>query len=176
LEALIKDWGYIILFFYSFGGGFVALATACVLSASGQIDFTTSLVVAGVANFIGDQVLFLLARYNKTYANNLLGKYQRYVAKTENFMLRFGSFAIILQKYIYGIKTLIPLLIGLTHFSSKKFVIYNLLGTILWTLIIGWVFYYLGSSITNFSNDFKYFSIGIILILIFGSAYYLKKI
>ncbi len=176
MEALIKDWGYIILFFYSFGGGFVALATACVLSASGQIDFSTSLVVAGIANFIGDEVLFLLARYNKTYANNLLGKYQKHVAKTENLMFKFGSFAIILQKYIYGIKTLIPLLIGLTEYSSKKFIVYNLLATILWTLLIGWVFYYLGASVSGLSSDFKYFGLGLILLMVFGIAYYLKKI
>ena len=39
MEELIRDWGYIVLFLYSFGGGFLALAVAGVLSYSGELIF-----------------------------------------------------------------------------------------------------------------------------------------
>ena len=38
MEDLIRDWGYIILFLYSFGGGFLALVVAGILSFSGELN------------------------------------------------------------------------------------------------------------------------------------------
>lgn len=62
MEELIKDWGYIALFAYSFGGGFVGLVVAGVLSYAGDLNIYISILVAGVSNFLGDQFLFTLAR------------------------------------------------------------------------------------------------------------------
>lgn len=175
MEELIREWGYLILFFYSFGGGFVALAAAGVLSYSGELNLATSMIVAGSANFIGDQFLFLLARNNKEYARNMMGKYHNYVAKTENLMIKFGSFAILLQKYIYGIKTLIPLVIGLTTYDTKKFILFNAIGALLWALIVGFVSYNLGEVILSFGEEFKYYGLGAMLVIILLVSYYMKK-
>ena len=55
MEELIKEWGYIVLFLYSFGGGFVALIAAGVLSYTGDLNIYITLLVAGSSNFLGDQ-------------------------------------------------------------------------------------------------------------------------
>jgi membrane protein DedA with SNARE-associated domain len=41
------------------------------------------------------------------------------------------------QKFVYGIKTLIPLAIGLTKYEFLKFTILNFFATIVWTAVIG---------------------------------------
>ena len=58
---LIAKYGYVILFLYSLGGGFIALIGASVLSFAGKMDLTLSIVVAVIANFLGDLLLFYLA-------------------------------------------------------------------------------------------------------------------
>ena len=62
---LIVKYGYVILFLYSLGGGFVALVGAALLSYAGKMDLIASIAVAIVANFVGDLLLFYLARYQK---------------------------------------------------------------------------------------------------------------
>ncbi len=173
---MIKEWGYIILFLYSFGGGFLALAVAGVLSYAGDLNIVASIIVAGSANFIGDQFLFLLARNNKQYAKKMMSKYGRKVALAHLMMRRYGSYVVVIQKYIYGIKTLIPLAMGLTKYDAKKFMMFNILATALWAVIVGYASYFTGELFLTYTEEYKYYGVAVILMIVFGVGYYLKKI
>ena len=175
MEDLIKDWGYIILFLYSFGGGFLALAVAGVLSYAGELNIYITLIVAGSANFIGDQFLFLLARNNKAQAKDMMKKHQRKIALAHLMMRKYGSVVIFLQKYVYGIKTLIPLAMGLTKYDAKKFIFFNVFATILWTSIIGIASYVLGELVYTYTDQFKTYGIAFVVVILLVLSYYFKK-
>lgn len=176
MEEFIKDWGYLALFLYSFGGGFVGLAVAGVLSYAGDLNIIISIFVAGISNFIGDQFLFYMARTNKIYAKDTMKKYGRKVALAHVMMRKYGSSVVFLQKYIYGIKTLIPLAMGLTKYSFKKFTVYNIFASVLWSIIVGYASFMMGEIILSYANEYKYYGIGVILLVIFIISYYFKKI
>jgi membrane protein DedA with SNARE-associated domain len=176
MEDLIRDWGYIILFLYSFGGGFLAIVVASILSYNGDLNIYITLIVAVSANFIGDQFLFLLARNNKAYAKQIMKKHQRKIALSHLMMRRYGSIVIFLQKYIYGIKTLIPLAMGLTKYDSKKFIFFNILATILWSLIIGYLSYSFGELVYKYIEQFKIYGIIFVIIFLLLISYLFKKI
>ncbi|CAM3891417.1 DedA family protein [Arcobacter cloacae] len=176
MEQFIQDWGYVALFLYSFGGGFVGLVFAGVLSYAGDLNIYVSILVAGISNFLGDQFLFFLARKNKNYAKEMMGKYGRKIALAHLMMRKYGSFVVFIQKYIYGIKTLIPLAMGLTKYSATKFAIFNALATILWACIVGYLSFVAGEYILSLSDDFKYVGLGIILVLFLTISYIFKRI
>ncbi len=98
MEEFIKDWGYIALFLYSFGGGFLGLAVASVVAYSGDLNIYVCVIVAGISNFVGSQFLFFLARKNKNYAKDMMKKYGRKIALTHLLMQKYGSFIIFIQK------------------------------------------------------------------------------
>lgn len=133
----LSTYGYLILFLYSFGGGFVALMAAGVMSFMGKMDLTTSIAIAVVANILGDTMLFYMSRYQKGMMMEHIKKHRRKLALSHLLMKKYGSLIIILQKFVYGIKTLIPLAIGLTKYSFSKFTILNIIASILWGLIVG---------------------------------------
>lgn len=133
----LENYGYVVLFLYSFGGGFLALMGAGVLSYTGHMDLTTSILVAFVANFVGDLVLFYMGRYNKKEVMVYLHKHKRKLALSHILMKKHGSWVVFLQKYVYGIKTLIPLAIGITKYDFKKFAILNFFAAALWAVVIG---------------------------------------
>ena len=179
MEDIIRDGGsfaYVILFLYSFGGGFVGLVIAGVLSYTGDLNIVISMIVAGSANFIGDQFLFYMARTNKTYANDTMKKFGRKVALAHLLMRRYGSPVVFIQKYIYGIKTLIPLAMGLTKYSFHKFTIYNAFAAALWAIVVGYTSYMMGEIILTYAEEYKYYGVAIILAIVFGTSYYFKKI
>ncbi len=176
MEDLIRDWGYIALFAYSFGGGFVGLVFAGVLSYAGDLNLYISILVAGTANFLGDQFLFFLARKNKSYAKDMMSKYGRKIALAHIMMRKYGSLVVFIQKYVYGIKTLIPLAMGLTKYSAVKFTIFNAIATMLWGVIVGYASYTAGEYILSSADDFKYIGLGIVAVILLTVSYYFKKI
>ena len=176
MEQLIQDWGYVALFLYSFGGGFLGLVFAGVLSYAGDLNIYISILVAGVSNFLGVQFLFFIARKNKNYAKDMMKKYGRKIALAHLMMRRYGSFVLFIKKYIYGIKTLIPLAMGITKYSATKFVFFNALATILWACLVGYASYSAGEYILSLSDDFKYVGLGIVLVVFLGISYLFKRI
>jgi membrane protein DedA with SNARE-associated domain len=152
LEDILHNlalYGYLILALYSFGGGMVALVGAGILSALGKMDITLSILVATTANFIGDTFLFYLAQSNKKEVLKYLKKHRRKIAYTNLLMRKFGWMAVFLQKYIYGVKTLVPIVMGLSRYDFKKFVILNLLASIVWGLVVGLGSYYFSAAVRS---------------------------
>ena len=176
MEDLIHEWGYVVLFLYSFGGGFLALAVAGVLSYAGELNIYITIVTAFCANFIGDQFLFFLARNNKSYAKEMMNKYKRKIALAHLMMRKYGYLVIFIQKYLYGIKTLIPLVMGLTKYNTKNFMFFNLLASILWSIVIGTISYILGEAVYTYTDDFKTYGIAVIIVLILFMLYFFRKI
>ena len=138
----LATYGYLILGYYSFGGGMLGLIGAGILSSMGKMDITLSITIATVANFVGDTVLFYLAQTNKTEVQKYLTKHKRKIAYTNLLMRRYGWAVVFLQKYVYGVKTLVPIVMGLTKYDFKRFTLLNIPASIVWGLVVGLVSFY----------------------------------
>lgn len=140
----LSTYGYIILFIYTLGGGMVAIIAAGVLSYAGKMDINASIAVAFIANAIGDNLLFYISRYNKELVKPYIKKHRRKVALSHVLLKKYGDKIIFFQKFVYGIKTLIPLAIGLTKYSYLKFTILNIISAFIWALLLGFGSYKFG--------------------------------
>jgi len=176
LESIIHDWGYLALAMYSFGGGMLGLAVAAVFAFTGELNIYYVIAIAFISNFVGDQFLFILARNNKEQAQEMMKKHEKKIQIAHNMMDKYGWLTIIFQKYIYGIKTLIPLIIGITKYDKTKFMIFNLLGAAIWSLIVGLAAYYMGQIFLDSIEEYKNYGIAILVIIIVIITYKLNKL
>ncbi|WP_041959715.1 DedA family protein [Sulfurospirillum arsenophilum] len=133
----LSTYGYIILFAYSFGGGMIAIIAAGVLAYAGKMDLTTSIVVAAFANVIGSSFLFYMGRYNKKALMPYIKAHRRKLALSHILMKKYGDKIIFIQKFIYGLKTLVPMTIGLTKYPQAKFHLLNTISAVAWAVILG---------------------------------------
>jgi len=143
----LATYGYIALFLYSLGGGFVGLMAAGVLSYMGKMDLAASMAVAMVSNFLGDTLLFYMARYHKHDVLKYFHKHRRKLALSHMLMKKHGSWIIFMQKFVYGIKTLIPLAIGITKYDFTRFSVLNFFAALLWAAVVGLGSYLAGKPI-----------------------------
>jgi len=170
----LETYGYIGLFLYSLGGGFVALIGAGVLSFLGKMDLGLVIAIAFVANALGDVLLFYMARYQKSMMMEGLRKHRRKLALAHVMMKTKGSWIIFIQKFVYGIKTLIPIAIGLTKYDFKKFAILNVISAAIWALIFGLGSYYSGSFLVKLAEIIGEKPwIAPLILIVFGGALWL---
>jgi len=134
--------------------------------------------IAFTANALGDVLLFYMARYQKSMMMEGLRKHRRKLALAHVMMKKNGSWIILIQKYVYGIKTLIPIAIGLTKYDFKKFAILNVVSSAVWTLSIGFGAYYSGNFLVNLAGIIgeKPWIAPIILVVFAGALWlYMEK-
>lgn len=148
----LATYGYIGLFLYSLGGGFVALVGAGVLSFMGKMDLSLSIMIAFFANALGDFLLFYMARYQKSTMMEGIKKHRRKLALAHIMMKKYGSWIVLIQKFVYGIKTLIPIAIGFTKYDFKRFAILNIVSAAIWALSVGVGSYYSGNILIKFAG------------------------
>jgi len=151
----LSTYGYILLFAYSFGGGMVAIIAAGVLSYAGKMDLSTSIAIAAIANVLGSALLFSMGRYNKKALMPYIKLHRRKLALSHILMKRYGDKIIFIQKFIYGLKTLVPITIGLTKYPLVKFHVINTISAIIWSLSLGIASYQAGAFLMNVASYFS---------------------
>ncbi len=178
LFTSLSTYGYIALFVYSLGGGFFGLVAAGALSYAGKMDLTASIVTAGTSNYLGDMILFYLARYNRQLVEPYMKNHRRKFALSHLLVRKYGDFVIFIQKFIYGVKTLVPIAMGLSKYSFVKFGILNAPASALFALFFGLLSYKGGEQIINFFSFLKnnIWLYPVILILLIGGLWlYFEK-
>jgi membrane protein DedA with SNARE-associated domain len=152
LLPYIRDYGYIIIFFYSLGGGVLALAAGVFLASIQELDLAIVISIVAVSNGIGDLLLFYMGKYHKKELQNYSFwiKHRRKVAYSKILIKKYGVLAIFIQKFIYGVKTVVPIIFGITNYNFKKFAFFNVFASILWSSSVGLIIFY---SIDYFIRD-----------------------
>lgn len=166
----LSTYGYILLFAYSFGGGMIAIIAAGVLSYAGKMDLSASIAIAAIANTLGSALLFSMGRYNKKALLPYIKAHRRKLALSHVLMKRYGDKIIFIQKFIYGLKTLVPMTIGITKYPLVKFHVINTVSAILWAVILGLTSYQAGEilmQIASYFSDNPYMA-PVILLTILG--------
>ncbi|MGB9731044.1 MULTISPECIES: DedA family protein [Calditerrivibrio] len=144
LLRLILDYGYYILFIWSIMEGELGLVMAGILSYTGDMNIFYAILVAGLGGFTGDQIFFYIGRFNRNYVQKKFSRHRRKFAMASLLLNKYGWYIIFIQRYMYGLRTIIPITIGTTKLSWKKFAIINLISAFIWASITIVLAYWFG--------------------------------
>ncbi|WP_024955588.1 DedA family protein [Sulfurospirillum arcachonense] len=171
---LIKEHGYIILFIWSILEGEMGLIMGGLLSHTGDMSLPIAIFVAGLGGFAGDQIYFYIGRFNKKSIHKKMRKQRRKFAVAHILLKNHGWPIIFFQRYMYGLRTIIPISIGVTRYSAKKFAFINLLSAWVWAAITITPAYILGEKILevlDYAHEHWYYAIPVAIIFA-GSIWY----
>lgn len=135
LIGLLKEYGYVILFLWSILEGELGLIMAGIMTHTGDMQYFMTIFVAGLGGFAGDQIYFYIGRFNKGFIQRKLHNQRRKFAIAHLLLRKYGWPIIFMQRYMYGLRTVIPMSIGITKYSAKKFALINLLSAWVWATI-----------------------------------------
>lgn len=103
----MREYGYGILFLWSILEGESGLVMAGLFAHTGDMQLFTAIATAGLGGFVGDQIYFYIGRLNKSYAYRMLKNQRRKLALARLLLRKYGWPIIFLQRYLYGMRTII---------------------------------------------------------------------
>jgi len=144
--ALIETYGYWVLAIGCFLEGETLLVLAGFAAHQGHLSLFWVIVIATAAATAGDQCYFWLGR---RHGEQILARFPSLGAHTtriRSLALRFDAWVIVGLRFAYGLRIAGPLLLGTTSMRASRFLAFNLLGAVIWSLVIaglGWFFGYM---------------------------------
>ncbi|ESS72794.1 putative membrane-associated protein [Methyloglobulus morosus KoM1] len=175
----LKEYGYPILFLWSILEGELGLIMGGIMTHTGDMNYVMAIFVAGLGGFAGDQVYFYIGRYNKSYIQRKLHTQRRKFAIAHLLLKKYGWPIIFAQRYMYGLRTVIPMSIGTTKYPGKQFAIINLISAWVWAAITITPAYIFGAeilSVLSVSKDHWYLVLPIAGGFLFAIHTYFQKL
>jgi len=161
LSSVVSEygmWTYVILFFIIFfETGFVimpflpgdSLLFVCGAAAAGGImDLQWLFIAIILGAVLGDTVNYWIGNYLGIHV--FLERFptlvkQEYIDRTYEFYEKYGGATIFVARFVPVVRTFAPFLAGIGSMQYQRFIVYNVLGGVAWTLIVVIGGYYFGT-------------------------------
>jgi membrane protein DedA with SNARE-associated domain len=150
-----------------------------ILCHTGDMNYFMAIFVAGLGGFTGDQIYFYVGRFNKGLIQRKLHKQRRKFAIAHLLLKKYGWPIIFMQRYMYGLRTVIPMSIGLTKYPGQRFAVINLISAWVWAAVTVTPAYIYGAEILNtlgLAKEHWYFALPIAGGFLFAIHTYFKKL
>ena len=134
-----------------------------------QLSYTQLLIWAPIAATIGSQCgHWLGAKYGRPFFDRPNSRFfnQDRVAQTEHWLMKYGlGKALILSHFIPFVRTLINPLCGIIGIPAKKFFIWNIIGSYIWTVSLISAGYLLGERLEGSVDKYLLPIVALIIVL-----------
>lgn len=105
----------------------------------------TCLIVAAI---LGSLVGYAFGRYFGDYFENKPDSFfykRKYLETTREYFSKYGSRTLIISRFLPIVRTFAPILAGLVRMKFQNFLTYNVLGGLIWILLLTGGGYYFGA-------------------------------
>ena len=149
--------------------GEAAVVFGGVLAGRGGASLVVVLVLAIAGAILGDSVGYVVGRrYGERIQRTRLGRKvgrERW-EKAEDFLRRRGPVAVFVGRFTALLRAMVPGAAGMARMHYRRFLVFNVLGGLVWAsacVLGGWA---LGSVISTYISDVSYVVIGLVVLAV----------
>lgn len=173
-ELLLERFGYLAIFVGTFLEGEAVLVIGGFFAERGHLSIALVILIGFLGAYIGHLFWFWLGR---VYGVRLLDRFPRmrqHFGKSIRMFERYGAAAIIITQWLYGLRLTCAVIVGISRISIAKFLVYQAISCILWTVIIAGAGYYFGAAVERVMGRAEHVEKwGLLLIIIVALAVWL---
>ena len=117
------------------------------VAASGAMDVHLAVVLLTLAAVLGNSVNYAVGRWLGTRVfqqDSWLFK-RAYLERTHRYFERFGGRTIIITRFVPIVRTYAPFVAGIGAMSYARFLLFNVIGAVLWVALLAYAGYLFGS-------------------------------
>jgi len=170
LQALLENYGYIVVFLGALLEGETVLIMAGFAAHRGLLELPWVIALAAAGGFLGDQIFFALGRYRGREMLARLPSVQRQAARVEALIQRHSTWLIVGVRFMYGLRVAGPVLIGMSHVSHVKFIVLNLIGAVVWAIVVAGLGYVFGQAVELMLQDARRYELALLIAIAAAGA------
>jgi undecaprenyl-diphosphatase len=158
--------------------GETAVFLGGVLASQHRLSLWLVILVGGLGAIIGDSVGYEVGRH---YGNRLLAKFPKWLIKPESIekaqdlLRRKGGRAVFIGRFTAALRALVPGLAGSSRLPYRRFLVFNVLGGVLWVAAIALVGYFAGGSFRAAEHGVSLISFGILAVVAAAVVYHFLR-
>lgn len=167
---IIEMYGIYAVFALCTVEGDITLLLSGVMAHSeffGRYSFIKVIFFGTLGGLVGDCFAYMIGRlFHETVKEYRF--YQMAQPRIERLIQKFGGSAIVISKYIYGIRAAMCLFYGIGRMPFLRFLALDSISCFIWVTILSGVGYFFSGAITSIIGDFKQIGIALFFIVLFG--------
>jgi membrane protein DedA with SNARE-associated domain len=161
----LEQYGYLALFIGCLLEGETLLLLAGFAAHLGSLSFPLVVLLAFLGGTLGDQLFFLIGRH---FGPGLLQRWpraQQRSARVLRLLERYHRWIIVGIRFMYGLRVIGPVIIGSSRVQARTFILFNMLGALIWALLMASLGYFFGLAAQQLFGDLKQNEAAAMLIL-----------
>jgi membrane protein DedA with SNARE-associated domain len=155
LASLVQSYGYPAVFVGSLVEGETILALGAIAAHRGYLALPWVIAAAAAGGFLGDQFYFLVGRFA---GDRVLARWPPLrpgAERVRQLLDRYDAPLILGVRFMYGLRTVGPIAIGMSRIHWVRFALFNLVGAIVWAALVAGIGYALGEALARLLGDLK---------------------
>jgi len=168
LSQIIEEYGiYAVFALCTVEGDITLLISGAMAHSSffGQYSFLKLFIAGTLGGMAGDCVGYAVGRIFHQKAKDYRF-YQMAQPRIEKLIDKFGGFAIIISKYIYGIRAAMCVFYGIGKMPFLRFLALDAISCSIWALLLAGTGYFFSGAITSIIGDFKQIGIALFFLIL----------
>lgn len=157
LEELVANYGYVAITIGTFLEGETILVLGGFAAHRGFLELPWVMVCAFLGSLAGDQTFFYIGR-SKGY--EILEKRPHWQAKSQwvlDVMNKHQNALMLGFRFLYGVRSVTPFLLGAARVSPLKFFLLNMIGAAVWAAAVGSLGYSFGYAVEAMLGNIKHY-------------------
>jgi len=134
LESIVTQVGYPALIVGLLLEGETMLILGAFLAHRGYLNLPLVILIGWLVSFGSDQFFFWMGRIKGSQFLETRPAWKPHVEKARSMLSRNPNLLFLGIRFMYGLRTVLPFVIGMSKIDPKKFVPLNLIGALLWAL------------------------------------------
>src|SRR5688572_15270553 len=157
LSQIIEQYGiYAVFALCTVEGDITLLISGAMAHSSffGKYSFIKVFLAGTLGGMVGDSFGYWVGRTFHEKAKDYRF-YQMAQPRIERLIDKFGGFAIVISKYIYGIRAAMCVFYGIGKMPFHRFLILDAVSCSIWVLFLGGMGYFFSGAVTSIIGDFQ---------------------
>jgi membrane-associated protein len=159
-------------------GDSLLFAVGLLAATTGQLDIAIVIPLLILAALLGDNVNYFVGRRFSEFIKSrdkILFLKREYITQTEEFYVKHGPKAVIIARFMPIIRTIAPFVAGAASMKYSRYILFCVIGAVLWVTSITMVGYLLGNNVWVKEN-FEKVVLGIVFVSIMPMLWGIIKV